>query len=100
MLIHDISRENIYIFVYPVLSHWPLIKKKEKKKRKSNYSVYLSVQLQIRLFHDSGMSMVNNRRGKMCRSFSSREVNYAKLNARGGANGHLKLSSLSVDGRH
>lgn len=34
MLIHDISRENIYIFVYPVLSHWSLIKKKEKKKKK------------------------------------------------------------------
>lgn len=34
MLIHDISRENIYIFVYPVLSHWSLIKKKERKKKK------------------------------------------------------------------
>lgn len=34
MLIHDISRENIYIFVYSVLSHWSLIKKKEKKKKK------------------------------------------------------------------
>lgn len=41
--------------------------------------------------------MVNNRRGgKKC--VVSGEVNYAKLNGRGGANGHhLESSSLSVD---
>lgn len=85
-----IERKHLYLCLSIFSLHFSLIKK--KKKRKSNYSVYLSVQLQIQLFHDYGEQ---SKGGKKC--VVSGEVNYAKLNGRGGANGHLESSSLSVD---
>lgn len=58
-----IERKHLCLCLSIFSLHFSLIKK--KKKRKSNYSVYLSVQLQIQLFHDYGEQSKGGE--KMCR---------------------------------